>query len=137
MSLNKFQITEKKQMNYSLIHKFYSLIALFFRYWLIYLAHLTSITRLGGILSKNRLKALIMASPIPVKAASSPQSRLSSKAEAMVSSLTHPRVGDISSRKKLLSVCSLSIFLNMSPCIFNIFWKVLYWEIFNTISCKE
>ncbi|TKC53913.1 hypothetical protein EI555_010037, partial [Monodon monoceros] len=42
-------------------------------------------------MEQNKLKALIMASPIPVKAASSPQSCLSSKVEAMVSSLTYPR----------------------------------------------
>lgn len=58
---------------------------------MIYLVHLTSITLPGGIRSKNRLKALIMASPTLVKAASSRQSHLSSKAEAMVSSLTRPR----------------------------------------------
>lgn len=116
--LSKLQIIEKSNEWIISISLTY---CIFSRYWLIYLAHLISITLLDGILSKNRLKALIMASLIPVRAANSLQSHLSSKAEAMVSSLTHPRVGDISSRKSFFSICSLSNFLNMDAYIFNIF----------------
>ena len=110
-------------MNYRLIHKVHSLTAFFFRYWLIYRAHLTLITRLGGIRSKNRLKALIMASPIPVRAASSPQSHLSSKAEAMVSSLTHPRVGNISSSKTFVYL--LTQYLSEYVSVYLIFFEKL------------